>query len=82
MLQLAPAATEAFWQSSVSLKSPLRLMAVSVNARLPVLVTFTLAAPLAAPTDVPAKVTAAGLTSAVVKPVLAVHSEDCHTPLP
>jgi len=35
-------------------------MAVSVNARLPVLVTFTLAAPLAAPTDVPAKVTAAG----------------------
>ena len=82
MAQLAPAASAAFTQLSVSLKSPLMVIALAVRATLPVFVSVTVCALLAVPNTWLAKISDAGLAVAVVNPVLAVHNGACQMPRP
>jgi hypothetical protein len=80
--QLAPTATVAFWQLSVSLKSPLMAIAEAVRVTLPVFVNVTVCALLEVPNTWLGKVSASGLAVAVVRLPPAVHKAVCHTPLP
>ena len=82
MLHVALALSDAPWQLSVSLKSPVTLIAVGVSDADPVFVTVSVCAPLATPYAWLAKVSDVGETVADDNASPAVQSGIFHTPRP
>ncbi len=82
MAQLAPTATVAFTQLSVSLKFPVIAMDVGESARLPVFARVTVSGLLGVLKTWLGKGSAEGLAAAVVRPVPALQSAVCQIPRP
>ena len=82
MAQLAPAATVAFTQLSVSLKLPFIAMDVGVSARLPVFARVTVSELLGVLKTWLGKASDEGVAAAAVRPVPALHSGVCQIPRP
>src|ERR1700691_3524731 len=82
IVQLAPGATEAFTQLSVSLKSPLIEIDEGERAMLPVFFTDNESALLAVPKTWFGNESVAGFAAAEVSVVPALHSGDCQIPRP
>src|ERR1700722_7827048 len=82
MAQLAPTATAAFAQLSVSLKSPLIEMDVAASARLPVLLRVTVIGLLAVPKTWLGKTSDEGLATAALRLAPALHNAVCQMPRP
>src|ERR1700685_811529 len=82
MAQLAPTATDAFTQLSVSLKSPLMAIEVGASARPPVLSRVTVIRPLRVPKTWLGNTSDEGLAVAALRPVAALHNGVCQMPRP